>query len=51
MTSELKKTPLYETYVNSGAKIVEFGGWAMPVNLLVLKKNITQLDTKWVCSM
>ncbi|MEJ7448298.1 hypothetical protein, partial [Staphylococcus epidermidis] len=26
MTSELKKTPLYQNYVDSGAKIVEFGG-------------------------
>ncbi|MDU6732537.1 MAG: hypothetical protein E6462_02545, partial [Staphylococcus epidermidis] len=28
MTTDLKKTPLYQNYVDSGAKIVEFGGWA-----------------------
>ena len=26
-----KKTPLYDVHVASGAKIVEFGGWLMPV--------------------
>ena len=39
MTNELKKTPLYETYVNSGAKIVEFGGWAMPVQFTSIKEE------------
>ena len=28
---ELKKTPLYDEHVKLGAKIVEFGGWSMPV--------------------
>jgi aminomethyltransferase len=28
----LKRTPLYETHVASGAKLVDFGGWEMPVN-------------------
>lgn len=27
-----KKTPLYETHVSLGAKIVDFGGWDMPLN-------------------
>lgn len=27
-----KKTPLYQEHVSAGAKIVEFGGWDMPVN-------------------
>jgi aminomethyltransferase len=27
----LKKTPLYHAHLAAGAKIVEFGGWAMPV--------------------
>ena len=35
----IKKTPLYETYVNSGAKIVEFGGWAMPVQFTSIKEE------------
>lgn len=28
---ELKKTPLYDSHVKLGAKMVEFGGWEMPV--------------------
>ena len=27
----LKKTPLYESHLKAGAKMVDFGGWAMPV--------------------
>jgi aminomethyltransferase len=26
------KTPLYDTHVNAGAKIVDFGGWDMPLH-------------------
>ncbi|BCU52401.1 glycine cleavage system T protein (aminomethyltransferase) [Staphylococcus auricularis] len=37
MSSELKQTPLYQKYVDSGAKIVEFGGWAMPVQFTTIK--------------
>lgn len=39
MTSEFKKTPLYQNYVDSGAKIVEFGGWAMPVQFTSIKEE------------
>jgi len=28
----LKRTPLFDTHVASGAKMVDFGGWEMPVN-------------------
>jgi aminomethyltransferase len=28
----LQKTPLYETHLKYGAKVVPFGGWAMPVS-------------------
>ncbi len=28
----LKHTPLYDTHVAAGARMVEFGGWDMPVN-------------------
>ena len=28
--AELKKTPLNEYYHESGAKLVDFGGWEMP---------------------
>ncbi|MDE2197054.1 MAG: glycine cleavage system aminomethyltransferase GcvT [Gammaproteobacteria bacterium] len=27
-----KRTPLYETHVAAGARLVDFGGWDMPVN-------------------
>lgn len=27
----LKKTPLFEVYPNYGGKIIDFGGWALPV--------------------
>ena len=39
MTSESKQTPLYQNYVDSGAKIVEFGGWAMPVQFTSIKEE------------
>ena len=29
--SELRKTPLYEAHKALGGKIVDFGGWALPV--------------------
>ena len=29
--TELKKTPLNEIHRNSGGKMVDFGGWDMPV--------------------
>ena len=30
-TSSLKRTPLYAAHVKAGARMVEFGGWDMPV--------------------
>lgn len=27
----LKRTPLYEEYVEDGVKLIDFGGWAMPI--------------------
>ena len=29
--AELKKTPFYEKEIESGGKIIDFGGWALPV--------------------
>ena len=29
--SELRKTPLYEAHVEARGRIVDFGGWALPV--------------------
>jgi len=31
MTTTLKRTPLYDLHVAAGARLVEFGGWEMPV--------------------
>lgn len=28
----MKRTPLYEEHLTLGAKVVEFGGWEMPLN-------------------
>ena len=46
MSNELKKTPLYQTFVNSGAKIVEFGGWAMPVQFSSIKEEHNAVRTE-----
>ncbi len=27
-----KRTPLYQSHVDAGAKIVDFGGWDMPLH-------------------
>ncbi|WP_442593201.1 glycine cleavage system aminomethyltransferase GcvT [Parapusillimonas sp. JC17] len=32
MSSTLKQTPLYAVHIESGAKMVDFGGWDMPVS-------------------
>lgn len=36
---ELKKTPLYEVHKRSGARMVEFGGWLMPVQYSGIKEE------------
>jgi len=30
-STPLKRTPLYDTHVRSGARMIDFGGWSMPV--------------------
>ncbi|MCG7339726.1 glycine cleavage system aminomethyltransferase GcvT [Staphylococcus sp. ACRSN] len=45
MSNELKQTPLYQTFVDSGAKIVEFGGWAMPVQFSSIKAEHNAVRT------
>ncbi|MDD4075459.1 MAG: glycine cleavage system aminomethyltransferase GcvT, partial [Eubacteriales bacterium] len=47
----LKKTPLYDTHVKLGGKIVDFGGWAMPVQYsspieehMAVRKNVGLFD-------
>lgn len=39
--SELKRTPLNEYYQDSGAKLVDFGGWEMPVQFSSIKEEHT----------
>ncbi|ARJ49843.1 glycine cleavage system aminomethyltransferase GcvT [Staphylococcus lutrae] len=46
MSEELKKTPLYQHYVDAGAKIVEFGGWAMPVQFSSIKEEHIAVRTQ-----
>ncbi|MCR4397409.1 MAG: glycine cleavage system aminomethyltransferase GcvT [Firmicutes bacterium] len=35
----LKKTPLYATHVKHGGRIVDFGGWALPVQFSGIKEE------------
>ncbi|MCC6138712.1 MAG: glycine cleavage system aminomethyltransferase GcvT [Bdellovibrionaceae bacterium] len=39
MTTEVKRTPLYEAHVAMGAKMVEFAGWQMPIQYEGLKEE------------
>ncbi len=39
MMMDLKKTPLYETYVEAGAKVIDFSGWALPVQFSSIKEE------------
>lgn len=31
METSLKRTPLYQAHIDAGAKVIDFGGWEMPV--------------------
>ena len=39
--SELKRTPLNDYYHEQGAKLVDFGGWEMPVQFSSIKEEHT----------
>ncbi|OZT78094.1 glycine cleavage system aminomethyltransferase GcvT [Salinicoccus roseus] len=41
MMSELKKTPLYDYYQESGVKVIDFSGWALPVQFSSIKEEHT----------
>ncbi len=48
----MKKTPLYNSHIKAGAKIIDFSGWAMPVQYKSIIKehentrnNVTVFDT------
>ncbi|ASK63213.1 glycine cleavage system protein T [Virgibacillus phasianinus] len=44
--SELKRTPLYPVYQESGAKTVDFGGWDLPVQFSGIKHEHEVTRTK-----
>ncbi len=39
MAEELKKTPLYETHLKYGGRIIDFAGWALPVHFSSIKEE------------
>ncbi|MFD1038466.1 glycine cleavage system aminomethyltransferase GcvT [Virgibacillus byunsanensis] len=44
--SELKRTPIYPEYKDSGAKTVDFGGWDLPVQFSGIKHEHETTRTK-----
>lgn len=48
MTS-LQRTPLYDTHIEFGARMVEFAGWEMPVQFVGVTKE--HVHTRTVCSV
>ncbi|GAE36307.1 glycine cleavage system aminomethyltransferase GcvT [Halalkalibacter akibai] len=44
--SELKQTPLYDLYKSYGAKTIDFGGWALPVQFSSIKEEHEAVRTK-----
>ncbi|RJS59676.1 glycine cleavage system aminomethyltransferase GcvT [Bacillus sp. PK3_68] len=43
---ELKRTPLFEWYKQSGAKTIDFGGWELPVQFSSIKEEHEAVRTK-----
>lgn len=37
--TELKKTPLFQKYNEAGAKVIDFSGWALPVQFTSIKEE------------
>lgn len=37
--TELKKTPLYDKYIEDGAKVIDFSGWGLPVQFSSIKEE------------
>jgi aminomethyltransferase len=46
MLENLKKTPLYNTYKQYGGKLVEFGGWEMPIQFegIIIEHEAVRCD-------
>ena len=49
MDANLLKTPLYEWHVAHGARMVEFGGWAMPIQYTSIIEE--HMATRAACAM
>ena len=42
MSEDLKRTTLYHTHTQLGAKLIEFGGWEMPVQYSnIIEEHLT----------
>lgn len=46
MLTTSKKTPLYEAHVKAGAKLIDFGGWEMPVQYAGILEEHRTVRTK-----
>jgi aminomethyltransferase len=46
MMSELKRTPLFEVYKESGGKTIDFGGWELPVQFSSIKEEHEAVRTR-----
>ncbi|MCF6408441.1 glycine cleavage system aminomethyltransferase GcvT [Pseudalkalibacillus salsuginis] len=44
--SSLKRTPLFELYKEYGAKVIDFGGWELPVQFSSIKEEHETVRTK-----
>ncbi|OCA91088.1 glycine cleavage system protein T [Bacillus sp. FJAT-27225] len=44
--TELKRTPLFETYKEYGGKTIDFGGWELPVQFSGIKEEHEAVRTK-----
>ncbi|MEK6677057.1 MAG: glycine cleavage system aminomethyltransferase GcvT [Planctomycetota bacterium] len=49
MNAELLRTPLYDTHVHFGGKVVDFAGWAMPVVFRGIQEE--HAHTRTACSV
>jgi aminomethyltransferase len=44
--TELKRTPLFELYKEHGAKVIDFGGWELPVQFSSIKEEHEAVRTR-----
>lgn len=46
LTSQLQRTPLFESYAKYGGKTIDFGGWELPVQFSSIKEEHEAVRTK-----